>query len=130
MTRSTHSLRIVGVVAIVATGLIHLATARDSFGEATYKGLLFVANGVAALVAAVGVYRDRDWAWLLGALVAGGAFLGYVVSRTIGLPGLPAEPDAWFEPLGAASLVAEAVFLIVFAVTRLQSRPQHPLRGP
>ena len=131
MTSSTHSLRIVAVVAIVATGLIHLATARDSFGEATYKGLLFVANGVGALVAAVGVYSDRgDWGWLLGALVAGGAFLGYVISRTVGLPGLPAEPDAWFEPLGVASLVAEAVFLTVFAVTRRKSRPQHPLRAP
>ena len=77
MTSSTPSLRIIAVVAIVATGLIHLATAGDSFGEATYKGLLFVANGAGALVAAVGVYRDRpDWGWLLGALVAGGAFLG------------------------------------------------------
>lgn len=47
MTTPTQSLKIVGVVAIVVTGLIHLATARDSFGEATYKGLLFVANGVA-----------------------------------------------------------------------------------
>ena len=131
MTSSTHSLRIIAVVAIVATGLVHLATARDSFGEATYKGLLFVANGVGALVAAVGVYRDRaDWGWLLGALVAGGAFLGYVLSRTVGLPGLPAEPGAWFEPLGVASLVAEAVFLIVFAVTRRESRPQHPHHSP
>jgi hypothetical protein len=131
MTSSTHSLRIVAVVAIVATGLIHLATARDSFGEATYKGLLFVANGFGALVAAIGVYRDRAyWGWLLGALVAGGAFLGYVLSRTVGLPGLPAEPDAWFEPLGVASLVAEAVFLTVFAVTRRQSPPQLPRRAP
>ena len=131
MTSSTHSLRIVAVVAIVATGLIHLATARDSFGEATYKGLLFVANGFGALVAGVGVYRDRAyWGWLLGALVAGGAFLGYVLSRTVGLPGLPAEPDAWFEPLGVASLIAEAAFLMAFAVTRRQSPPQHPLRAP
>lgn len=130
MTRSTHGLKIIAVVAIVATGLIHLVTTRDSFGEATYKGLLFVANGVGALVAAVGVYRDRDWGWLLGALVAGGAILGYVLSRTVGLPGLPAEPDAWFEPLGVASLIAEAVFLMAFAVRRRQSPPQHPLRAP
>jgi hypothetical protein len=130
MTRSTHGLRIIAVVAIVATGLIHLVTARDSFGEATYKGLLFVANGIGALVAAVGVYRDRNWGWLLGAFVAAGAFLGYVLSRTVGLPGLPAEPDAWFEPLGVASLIAEGVFLMAFAVTRRQSPPQHPLRTP
>jgi hypothetical protein len=127
MTTPAHSLRIVAVLAIVATGLIHLATARESFGEATYKGLLFVANGVGALVAAVGVYRDRaDWGWLLGALLAGGAALGYVLSRTVGLPGLPAEPDAWFEPLGVASLVAEVVFLMVFAVTRRQSSVPSP----
>jgi hypothetical protein len=84
MTTSTRTLKVVAVVAIVATGLIHLWTARDSFGEATYKGLLFVANGVGAVVAAVGVYHDRaDWGWLLGALVAGGAVLGYALSRTV-----------------------------------------------
>jgi hypothetical protein len=87
MATPTHRLKIVGVVAIVATGLIHLWTARDSFGEATYKGLLFVANG--------------------------------------GLPGLPAEPDVWLEPLGVASLVAEVVFLLAFAVTR--TMPRRPL---
>jgi hypothetical protein len=122
VTTPSRSLKIVAMVAIVATGLIHLATARDSFGEATYKGLLFVANGIGGLVAAVGVYRDRgDWGWLLGALVAGGALVGYVLSRTVGLPGLPAEPDAWLEPLGAASMIAETAFLIVFAMTRRQS---------
>lgn len=127
MTTPTQSIKIVGVVAIVFTGLVHLATARDAFGEATYKGLLFIANGLAALVAAVGVYRDRaDWGWLLGALVAGGAVLGYVLSRTVGLPGLPAEPDAWLEPLGVASLVAEVGFLMAFAVTRRQSSVASP----
>ena len=44
------------------------------------------------------------------ALVAAGAFVGYVVSRTIGLPGLGVD-DAWFEPLGVLSLVAEALFV-------------------
>ena len=73
-------------------------------------------------MAAVGIYRDRaDWGWLLGALVAGGAFLGYVISRTVGLPGLPAEPDAWLEPLGVAAVVAEMVFLGAFAMTRRHS---------
>jgi hypothetical protein len=121
MTSPSPSLKAVAVLAIVVTGLIHLMTARDSFGEAAYKGVLFVANGIGALVAAVGVSRDRDWGWLLGALVAGGAFVGYVLSRTVGLPGLPAEPDAWLEPLGVASLIAEVVFLLAFAMTRGQA---------
>src|SRR2546423_15036612 len=99
----SYSLKIVAVIAIVATGLIHLMTARDAFGDATYKGVLFVANGVGALVAAVGVYHDRDdWGWLLGALVAGGALLGYVLSRPLGLPGLPAGADARLAPFRGA----------------------------
>jgi hypothetical protein len=126
MTSPSRSINAIAVVAIVVTGLIHLMTARDSFGEATYKGVLFVANGIGALVAAVGVSRDRDWGWLLGALVAGGAFVGYVLSRTAGLPGLPAEPDAWFEPLGVASLIAEVVFLVAFAMTRRQAERSEP----
>ena len=101
---NARSFKIIAVVAIAAVGLIHLSLARAAFGNARYEGLLFVAAGVGALVAAVGVYRDRaDWGWLLGALVAAGTFLGYVISRTVGLPGLPAEPDAWLEPLGVAS---------------------------
>jgi hypothetical protein len=31
-----------------------------------------------------------------------------VLSRTIGLLGLPAEPDAWLEPLGLLSLLPSA----------------------
>ena len=116
MAAPTQTRRIVGVVAILTMGLIHLWMARDAFGNATYEGLLFVANGIGALVAAVGVMRDRaGWGWLLGALIAGGALLAYVISRTVGLPGLPAEPDAWLEPLGVVSVVAELVFLFTAA---------------
>jgi len=99
-----------GIALMLVTGIIHLIDAPDAFDEATYKGLLFVANGIGALIAAVGITRGaRTWGWGLGLLVAAGAFVGYVASRTIGLPGIPAEPDAWLEPLGVVSLVAEGL---------------------
>jgi len=117
MTAPSLTLKWFAIAAIVATGLIHLLEAPDSFGEATYKGLLFVANGVFALMAAIGVYRDhRAWGWWLGLAVAGGGFIGYVLSRTVGLPGLPPEPDAWLEPMGVASLIAEGLFIALFLV--------------
>ncbi len=118
MTAPSSTLKWLAIAAILGTGFIHTVEARDAFSEATYKGLLFIANGVGALVAAVGVYRNRrERGWLLGLLVAGGAFLAYVASRTVGLPGLPAEPDAWFEPMGVASLVCEGLFIILFVVS-------------
>lgn len=124
MTTPSPTLKWLAIAAILGAGLIHVVEARDAFGEATYKGLLFVGNGVGALAAAMGIYRDqRALGWLLGLLVAGGAILAYVASRTIGLPGLPAEPDAWLEPMGVASLLCEALFVFLFAVTR-KARPE------
>ena len=107
------------IAAILGTGLIHVVQAQDAFGEAQYKGLLFVGNGVGALVAAIGIFRGRmALGWWLGLLVAGGAILAYAASRTIGLPGLPAEPDAWLEPIGVASLACEALFVACFFMTQ------------
>ena len=111
-----------GIALILATGVIHLIDAPSSFGDATYKGLLFVANGVGAVVAALGIYRGaRSWGWGLGAVVAAGAFVGYGISRTVGLPGLP--PDVWLEPLGVLSLIVEAAFLVVFFLVLRARRP-------
>ncbi|HEV2752173.1 MAG TPA: hypothetical protein VGV12_16740 [Gemmatimonadales bacterium] len=118
MSTLPATLKWLAITAIVATGLIHFGEARDAFDDATYKGLLFVANGVGALTAAVGLYGNRRGGWLLGLLVAGGAFIGYVASRTIGLPGLAPEPDAWLEPAGVASLVFEALFIVLFVFAR------------
>jgi hypothetical protein len=119
MTTLSPALKWLAIAAILGTGLIHVVEARDAFGEATYKGFLFVCHGGGALTAALGIYRgQRVLGWLLGLLVAGGAILAYVASRTIGLPGLPAEPDAWLEPIGVASLLCETLFVTLFVVTR------------
>ena len=109
------------IALILVTGAIHFIDAPGSFGDATYKGLLFVANGIAAIVAAVGIYRgERIWGWGLGVLVAGGALVGYVISRSVGLPGL--APDIWLEPLGILSLLVEAAYVVLFVLSRRETR--------
>jgi len=116
MTTPPAVVKWLAIAALLGAGLVHVVEARDAFGDATYKGLLFIGNGVGALVAAIGMLRDqRTRGWLLGLLVAGGALLAYVASRTVGLPGLPAEPDAWLEPMGVASLLCEVLFVVLFA---------------
>jgi hypothetical protein len=109
---------LVGIVLIALVGLIHLLDAPDSFEDATYKGLLFVALVLGAAVASVGIYRGQRWGWSFGVLIAGSALVGYVISRTTGLPGLPAEE--WLEPLGILSLLVEGLFVgLYLTVTRL-----------
>jgi hypothetical protein len=112
---TTGSGRLVGagIYLIVIVGLIHLINSPEDLAEGSYTGLLYLANFFGALAAAVGIYRGSRWGWVLGLLVAAGAFAGYVVSRTVGLPGLPVEEE-WLEPLGVLSLIVEALFVGVY----------------
>jgi hypothetical protein len=101
-----------GMLLLLIIGIIHFAGVSDSYDEMPYKGVLFFLNGVGALAASVGIYRNRrTLGWGLGLAIAGSALVAYIASRTIGLPGLPAEPDAWFEPLGVATVLAEVAYV-------------------
>ena len=104
---------LVGVASILVAGLIHLILTPEHFEEATYLGLLFIANFAGAAVAAFGIFRGQRWGWVLGALVAGGAYVLYIVSGTVGLPGM--EPESLLEPIGVAAKAVEALFLVLCA---------------
>ncbi len=118
----------VGLVAVV--GLIHLIEAPEYFDEyGAFYGLAFLANAAAAAVAAVGIYGGiKSWGWTLGAVISGGAFVLYLVSRTIGLPGLTG--GAFFEPIGLLSLLVEGLFVVLYARVVEPSRSASPVRGP
>ena len=115
-------LKVAAILLIVAVGLIHLYGTPQHYRAAPYLGVLFVANFIGALVAAVGLYRDVLWGWLLGAWVAGGALVMYVVSRSVGLPGFEQAVGRWFGPLGVLSLVVEALFMAVFLLGLITRR--------
>lgn len=101
------------IVLILATGLIHLVEAPENYSEVAYKGILFYLNAVFALVSAYGIYRQKSWGWWFGVIVAGGSLVMYAVSRTIGLPGLPAADETWLETSGVISMIAEVGFLVI-----------------
>ncbi len=106
---NTRTFQWISVAVIVVIGLVHLAMVSQEYGETPYMGILFGINFVAALIAAVGIYRHETWGWLLGVAIALGSLVGYVLSRTVGLPGM--EIEAWLQPLGILSLVVEIAFI-------------------
>jgi hypothetical protein len=110
-----------GILLIVVVGIIHLIEAPEHLEEATYVGVLFLINVLFAFVSAFGIYRGAQWGWVLGVLVAGGAFVMYVVSRAIGLPGLDEVVGNWLEPAGILSLIVEGLFVLVYAATAAQT---------
>ena len=113
MTQTTRRLA-AGSLGIV--GLIHLILAPEYFSEQAYIGVLFVLGAIALFAFALRLWRGDDVpSWLLGALTMAGMGIGFVLSRTVGLPGF--HEGEW-ELSGIVSLLLEAGF-VVFAARAL-----------
>ena len=98
-----------GAAAIGAIGALHLLLAPEYLGEKAYVGGLFIAGGLACLAFAARLWNRGDrFAWIGGALTAGGMAAGFILSRTVGLPGF--HPGDW-ELSGLLSLILEGGFV-------------------
>lgn len=103
----------VGILLILAIGAIHLYLTPRHFEAATYIGVAFVANFVASLVAALGIsYGAKNWGWLLGAYIAGGALVAYLVTRAVGLAGFEEAAGNWADAWGNFAMMIEGLYLL------------------
>jgi hypothetical protein len=108
-----------GIILILAIGVIHLALAPEYLDAAAYVGALFLTTAAAAGVSAIGIARGRVWAWFLGTLVAGIAFIMFIESNTVGMPGLARE----WEVSGFVALAVEALYVALAASTLARRAP-------
>ncbi len=108
-----------GAYTILFIGVAHILICGEHFLIATYLGLLFVANFLGSLVVATGLFLRYKSAWLLGNLIAGGSFIGFVVSRIIELPGAPEFVGQWFNIAALNTLALDGlfIFLSLLAIT-------------
>ena len=105
------STRRVGSGLLAATGVLHLVLAPEYLEEQAYVGVLFVLGGLAAIALAVRLWLADDApSWALGGLIAAGMAVGFVLSRTIGLPGF--HEGEW-ELSGVISMALEAGFVAI-----------------
>ena len=111
-----------GIFAILAVGLIHAIAMPGSLEEGMRgEALMFAANVVGAGVATLAMTKRLVAGWVLGALVAGGALAGFLMSRTMGMPAsvMMMKPmpgmmrEEWLEPLALTAIGAELLFISV-----------------
>ena len=108
-----------GLAAAASAALagVHLDRVVVASREATYLGVLFLGAGVGFGWVAWKLLRSDNFdSWLAGAALALGVAAGYVLSCTVGLPGLPIE--RWSE-LGDTSTT---LAILVLALAAIRSR--------
>ncbi|MGH3319515.1 MAG: hypothetical protein ACRDN9_04930 [Streptosporangiaceae bacterium] len=109
-----RSTRLSGATLIVLVGVVHLWVFTHSTAPGYVIGL-FLAASVGSFLAVAGLLAGfRGVSWKLGAAISGLCFVGYVVSRAIGLPSFSAAVGAWHSPLGTVGLVLEALLLALY----------------
>ena len=101
-------------VGLAGIGLIHLLDSIGKYGETRYLFWMYVALIAGSLATAGAVLFSRTRIFLLAAAaLAASAVIGYVLSRTTGLPNATGDIGNWTEPLGLASLFVEGSVVAV-----------------
>jgi hypothetical protein len=106
---TTMNLTRVGAATMAGIAAIHLLLAPEYLGEQTYVGALFLLGAGAGAFVAARLWRGDDPAsWALGVVISAGMAIGFVLSRTVGLPGF--HEGEW-ELSGLVSLALEGGFI-------------------
>ncbi|MET9658347.1 hypothetical protein [Streptomyces sp. NPDC006510] len=108
------ALRGTGAICALASAVLHLLLVPSHLTEMPYIGVLFLIGCVVLLAVAAGLALQQRplGAWLIGAATSIGMIAGFLLSRTVGLPGYR-ETD-WEPPYGILCLIAEVAFVLAF----------------
>ena len=114
---------VVAIFGLGATAYIHLAEMSDKFAEVPYLGVGYGLMSIACVVSIYLLVRGDRRGFLLGGATCLATFAGFVLTRTVGLPGSMDDIGNWGESIGTWSLVFEGLVIVVAAsVLGLQRR--------
>ena len=121
--------RLIAVTCLGGIAVTHLTDLPEKIEEAPYMAVMFCGLIAASAGLAIVLARSRNpaVAWPLAGAVAALPLTGYVLSRSVALPQLEDHVGDWTNPAGVASLVFEAV-LIVLSLVHVRTGPRRPGR--
>ncbi len=108
----SKTLRWLAVILILQVGLFQYLIAQPQYDKAAYLGYAAFANSVLLLLSAVLISRKNRLGWWLGLFIVAVSIVGYVLTRTVALPGLAVQP--WLYPYGVIGSIVGGLFILVF----------------
>lgn len=124
------TMRLVGALLALAVAAVHVADqgGMTSLGSPDWLGWAFrIVEAGGAITAFTLLLPRTAWlGWSAGLLLGLGPLLGYLTTRSIGLPGDAGDVGNWGYWTGTVSLIIEAA-LVVLSAAMLTAR-RRPLR--
>ncbi len=118
----------VAVVGLAGVALIHLLDSLGKFQETPYMGWMYLGLMLSCLAAAAAlVHANLRDAWLATLALPVSAIVGFVLTRTVGLPQATEDIGNWSEPLGLAALFVESALVTVAAYALVALHPARAL---
>lgn len=104
------------IIGLAGMGLIHLLDSVETFHETRWLFWAYVALMAGTLVVAGALLHQPSVRWFAAAAaLAGATMIGFVLSRTTGLPGSDDDIGNWTDALGLASLWVEGAVVLTAA---------------
>jgi hypothetical protein len=107
----------------MAVGIIHALEIQGQLDGAVWLTAGFSMLAVAAPVAGLWLLaRPSLLAWQFGGLVNLGAAAGFILTRSLPIPGDRGDAGNWLEPLGVAALITDIIVVVLAALVGASDR--------
>jgi hypothetical protein len=117
-TQSNIPLLVIGSSLALAIAIIHLQDQGGLLGDQSPEWLKYgyYMVEISSTISAGLIIRGKTFGWLLGLASSIGPMTGYILSRTMGLPGDPGDVGNWGYLLGTVSLIVEGSFIVLAVI--------------
>jgi len=103
-----HNRRSAVIIGLVGLAGVHIMDLPAKWTETFYMAVMYLGIiGLAFLIIERLVVKVSTRDYMLSAILSLGVLLGYIVNRTVGMPGATGDIGNWFEPLGLLSIAIE-----------------------
>lgn len=111
------AVRAVTAIGLIGVGLIHALEIPGQLTGAAWLTTGFIGLAVAGPAAGLWLLaRPTPLAWEFGGLLCAAAAAGYVLTRSVAVPGDTGDRGNWLEPLGVSALITEGLVMILAAL--------------
>jgi len=123
------AVRASAAIGLITVGIIHVLEIQGQLSGAAWLTAGFALLAACAPVAGLWLLaRPSSAAWGFSGLVCFLAAAGYILTRSVPVPGDTGDRGDWLNPLGVAALFTEGIVTIL-AVLVLASMATHGRRG-